>query len=101
MTRAGPEQGQPGQPPAHRPRWKPGAVHQRVRSWLLALARASVRPAQGAPMRAVLLAAVLTSLIAAPAQADEPAAVQVMVLGTYHMNNPKHDLHNVTAEDVT
>jgi len=36
---------------------------------------------------------------AAPAAAAEP--VQVMVLGTYHFDNPGLDLSNMTADDVT
>ncbi len=30
-----------------------------------------------------------------------PAPVQVLVLGTYHMDNPGMDLHNLKADDVT
>src|SRR5262249_55992291 len=28
------------------------------------------------------------------------AAVQVMIVGTFHMSNPGHDLHNTTVDDV-
>jgi hypothetical protein len=52
-------------------------------------------------MRAVVLAVLTMTLLAARARAEEPAAVQVMILGTYHLSNPKHDLHNMTADDVT
>ena len=34
------------------------------------------------------------------AKAAEPAVVQVMVLGTYHLSNPGQDLNNVRVEDV-
>ena len=39
-------------------------------------------------------------LIAAEACGDVAPAVQVMVLGTYHMDNPGLDLHNARADDV-
>ena len=45
-------------------------------------------------MRTLLLSVVL----ATAAQAAEP--VQVMVLGTFHMSNPGHDLHNQKVDDV-
>lgn len=47
------------------------------------------------------LAGLLLALLGAPVDADPAAPVQVMVLGVYHMANPKRDLHNVTADDVT
>jgi hypothetical protein len=31
----------------------------------------------------------------------DPAPVEVLVLGTYHMGNPGRDLHNLEADDVT
>jgi hypothetical protein len=34
------------------------------------------------------------------AAAAEPAPVQVIVLGTFHMANPGHDLHNQKVDDV-
>jgi hypothetical protein len=42
----------------------------------------------------------LACLLFACAAAAEPAPIQVMVLGTYHMSNPGQDLHNVKAADV-
>jgi len=39
-------------------------------------------------------------LVAAEACADGAPPVQVMVLGTYHMDNPGLDLHNARADDV-
>ena len=50
-------------------------------------------------MRHLLLP--LAMLFAAPAVAAEPQPVQIMVLGTYHMDNPGHDIANVAADDVT
>ncbi|HLY04667.1 MAG TPA: DUF5694 domain-containing protein [Rhizomicrobium sp.] len=32
--------------------------------------------------------------------ADAGAVVQVMVVGTYHMSNPHHDMHDVQSDDV-
>ncbi|HEU4883730.1 MAG TPA: DUF5694 domain-containing protein [Longimicrobium sp.] len=50
--------------------------------------------------RAAVLS-VLTILAAAPAHAQTPAPrAQVMVLGTYHMDNPGQDYANPTADDV-
>lgn len=46
-----------------------------------------------------ILGALCVLLIVQPALA-EPAPVQVMVLGTWHMDNPGQDLHNVAADDV-
>jgi hypothetical protein len=43
----------------------------------------------------------LVLFVAPPARADEPAPVQVMILGTYHLDNPGQDLHNVKVDDVT
>ena len=37
---------------------------------------------------------------ASAAASDMPAPVEVMVLGTYHFDNPGHDLANVKADDV-
>lgn len=56
-------------------------------------------------MRAMLIgaAAALTAM-AAPAAAQpaaEPAPVEVMILGSYHMGNPGRDLANMQADDVT
>jgi hypothetical protein len=51
-------------------------------------------------IRAAVLA-VLTTAAAAPADAQTPAPrAQVMVLGTYHMDNPGLDYANAVADDV-
>ena len=34
------------------------------------------------------------------ARADEPAPIEVMVVGGFHMANPGHDLHNVQVPDM-
>jgi len=50
-----------------------------------------------------ILAATLCALIALPAvsqQSSAPARAEVLVLGTYHMANPGHDLFNTKADDV-
>lgn len=50
------------------------------------------------------MAMLLGSVTAAPAGAQEapvaPAPVEVMVLGTWHFDNPGRDIHNVRADDV-
>ncbi len=38
--------------------------------------------------------------LALPASAAEPPAIEIMVLGTYHLANPGQDLNNVAADDV-
>jgi hypothetical protein len=48
-------------------------------------------------MRILLVAAVAAMMLSSTASAR---ATEVMVLGTYHMANPGHDLHNVKADDV-
>lgn len=50
-----------------------------------------------------LLAAVMALVLptAAMAQTPEPAPIEVMVLGTYHMGNPGQDLHNARIDPVT
>lgn len=48
----------------------------------------------------ILILAVSGLLIAAEACGDDTPPVQVMVLGTYHMDNPGLDLHNAKADDV-
>lgn len=50
-----------------------------------------------------LLAAVAALVLptAAMAQAPDPAPIEVMVLGTYHMGNPGQDLHNARIDPVT
>ena len=48
-----------------------------------------------------IFAAICGLLLVQPALAEPaPAPVQVMVLGTWHMDNPGQDLHNVAADDV-
>jgi hypothetical protein len=50
-------------------------------------------------MRLLLLCAALLALpIASSAQSD--ARPEILVLGTYHMANPGHDIHNMQADDV-
>jgi hypothetical protein len=44
--------------------------------------------------------ALLIPLLAVPARAAAPAPVEVMVLGTFHLSNPGHDLHNQKVDDV-
>lgn len=50
-----------------------------------------------------LLAAVMALVLptAAFAQTPDPAPIEVMVLGTYHMSNPGQDLHNARVDPVT
>lgn len=50
-----------------------------------------------------MIGTVLGVAVAAPAAAEEegPAPIEVMVLGTYHFDNPGRDLNNVEADDVT
>jgi uncharacterized protein DUF5694 len=50
------------------------------------------------PARTLLLALFCAAVPAAGGA--EPAPVQVMILGTFHMANPGHDLHNQTVPDV-
>lgn len=47
--------------------------------------------------RLALIASAISALFAAPAAAEP---VHVMVLGTYHFDNPGQDLNNVKADDV-
>jgi hypothetical protein len=45
---------------------------------------------------------VLLALLASPAiAAPPPAPIEVMVVGTYHFDNPGHDKVNMNADDVT
>lgn len=46
----------------------------------------------------VMVVAAIASASGAPAQ--RPAPVEVMVVGTYHMDNPGRDLANMKADDV-
>ena len=49
----------------------------------------------------VLLVVILASVgLASTARAQQAEPVQVMVLGTYHFDNPGRDLHNPQADDV-
>ena len=45
-----------------------------------------------------LIGLAIAACVSSPGVAAEP--VQVMVLGTYHFDNPGQDLNNVQAEDV-
>ncbi|MDQ3477739.1 MAG: DUF5694 domain-containing protein [Pseudomonadota bacterium] len=45
-----------------------------------------------------LIASAITASFAFPASAAEP--VHVMILGTYHFDNPGQDLNNIKADDV-
>lgn len=47
-----------------------------------------------------LLGAMLALVAAGAASAQEPAPIEVMIVGTYHMDNPGLDLANVKADDV-
>jgi hypothetical protein len=50
------------------------------------------------PLFVLLILSSLPSATAQPAERPEP--VRVLVLGTYHFDNPNLDLHNVKADDV-
>src|SRR3954467_3160960 len=50
------------------------------------------------PARSMLVLLLLAALPSA--RAAEPPAVEVMVLGMFHMSNPGHDLHNQKVPDV-
>jgi len=43
---------------------------------------------------------VAASAVAPAAAAPEPEPVSVVIVGTFHMSNPGHDLHNLAADDV-
>ena len=49
------------------------------------------------PVRALLL---FSFCLVSAAWAGEPAPVQVLVLGTFHMSNPGRDLHNQEVDDM-
>jgi len=54
-------------------------------------------------MRSTILCLIAITAIALPARAqtaNETRRVEVLVLGTYHMANPGHDLFNMKADDV-
>lgn len=46
------------------------------------------------------LGIILAMVVCSPAVAQQPAPIEVMMLGTYHMGNPGLDLANVKADDV-
>jgi hypothetical protein len=46
----------------------------------------------------VFFAAVLS--VTAIAQAAPPQRAEILILGTYHMANPGHDILNMSADDV-
>jgi hypothetical protein len=48
--------------------------------------------------KSFLILAALAISVASWAQSD--ARPEILVLGTYHMANPGHDLHNMQADDV-
>jgi Family of unknown function (DUF5694) len=50
---------------------------------------------------AMVAAAMAMTASSAARAAQAPAPVEIMVLGTYHFDNPGRDLNNVTADDVT
>lgn len=53
-------------------------------------------------MKVLAMIGVVLAMAAATATgATEPAPVEVMVLGTYHFDNPGRDLNNIEADDVT
>lgn len=51
-------------------------------------------------LRATLAAAAGAALMAMPASAQNSDPTQVMVLGTYHFDNPGLDMINIAADDV-
>ena len=53
-------------------------------------------------MRSVLLfALMLAGAVAISAQRSRPVLPEILILGTYHMANPGHDVFNMEADDVT
>jgi hypothetical protein len=63
----------------------------------------SNKPAQipnpaGGHMRKIFLLGLLAIPTASWAQSD--ARPEILLLGTYHMANPGHDIHNMQADDV-
>lgn len=51
-------------------------------------------------MRTILALALTLSVVPAAAQTAAPARAEILVLGTYHMNNPGRDIYNSKADDV-
>jgi hypothetical protein len=52
------------------------------------------------PLLARLTATAAVAALPFAAQAAQPAPVEVMVVGDFHMSNPGADQHNVTVDDV-
>lgn len=52
-------------------------------------------------MKAAATIGAILAMTASSLAAAEPAPVEVMVLGTYHFDNPGRDLNNIEADDVT
>jgi len=48
----------------------------------------------------VFIGSAVLFFCATPAVADTAAPVQVMIVGTYHMNNPGRDMHDVQSDNV-
>ena len=51
-------------------------------------------------MRTTILGVMAVAMLALPASAQEAKRAEVLVLGTYHMANPGHDIFNMKADDV-
>src|SRR5688572_23012459 len=51
-------------------------------------------------MRTILALALTLSIVPAAAQTPAPARAEILVLGTYHMNNPGRDIYNSKVDDV-
>jgi hypothetical protein len=56
-------------------------------------------PAREARMRPLLIA-VAALVVSTSALAAEPVPIEVMVLSTYHFDNPGKDVNNIKADDV-
>lgn len=52
-------------------------------------------------LKVIAALAVLVLPTAAVAQTTEPAPIEVMILGSYHMDNPGNDVHNARIAPVT
>jgi Family of unknown function (DUF5694) len=77
-----------------------GIVLQPIQAQPLSNAyRTSIPPTSPGSMRKILLCIGLLGIPnAASAQSNDRP--EIMVLGTYHMSNPGHDIHNMQADDV-
>src|SRR5438046_51989 len=65
----------------------------------VALSNRAARPLSGGCMRTlVLFLGALTIPVSSRAQSAERP--EILVLGTYHMASPGHDIHNMQADDV-